>query len=1103
MSVNKAENLAKPFPNTKMMRLLRNGERLGRCNFFQWAGLMRHCGWWNSSLFHLRLLAFASIKGFEELTIKGFEKHEVDFIELVVKDISSKLPAVSADGNLVGMRTRISGMVSSLNAFPNEASMLGIWGMGGIGKTTLARALFDQIRAEFEGSSFVENVRERSNSLLLGLQSLQQQVLRDVFKREDIYVSGVLHGKVEMKKRMYGIKVLVVLDDVDHIDQLKALAGELNWFKSGSKIIITTRDKQVLVAHKVNLIHDASLLTNEEAVCLLSRCAFGKEIPIPGYEVLSKAVVRYAAGLPLTITILGSSLCEAKEHDWIDTIKRLEKIPLKETLQMLELSYMGLDDDCKEIFLDVACIMKGWSRKEAVKALESCGFRAIHGLNVLEKRSLITISKDEDLYMHDHIEEMGRHIVRRSNPDEPERHTRLWIKEEIEDILVNDLGTEATTCITLSGWEVNQKPIIKGLKKMEKLRLLLVNDFMFGIDREFDEDILYLPNSLQYLWWRKYRFCVLPKKFQASNLVALQMPHCSLKQLWEGGERKVLHKLRFLDLSFSLLRTFDLALTPNLETLNLECCRDLVEFHMPLQCPKLKSLNLSDSKLRTVDLRSVPNLEALNLSECPYLVKLNIPSECPKLKSLKASSSKLRSLDLRLVPNIATLNLDGCYHLVELEIPCECPHLINLDDLVELDMPRKCSQLKYLGLSCPAFRSLNLGLGPTSNIETLKQEECDYLDKFDMFLECPQLETLILTIPTLRTLDIGSIRNLKTLDIEGCHNLVELRMPDGCLKLEFINIKRCLELKTLDLRQTPNLKRFRLEECSSLVKLHVPVGSLKKLIGLEAKGFLRFTNLIILRNGGLYPKLTLDGKLVRICPLHPDNNFPKFVFKCSYMEDLHSSMGNIEKLISIGQYSEVPKDLDRLQSLEELTLESTEIKHLPDSICMLKHLKSLNLIRCELLEKLPEDLGRLECLKHLYFTSLMIKHLPDSICMLKYLKHLELYDCELLEKLPQDLGRLECLETLRVEECIVLLDIPNSICRLKRLECFSLFNCKRVEELPNELGRLECLRELDIRGEIDPGLLGERGITYRRLKNGTLRQQHMTTLEEPFYCDVE
>ncbi|KAJ9552228.1 hypothetical protein OSB04_016273 [Centaurea solstitialis] len=152
----------------------------------------------------------ASFSGWDLETIANGQ--EVEFIKIVVNKISLKLPSIgAAEDNLIGMRTRINRVVSSY-ILPDEFCMIGIWGMGGGGKTTLARAIFDQICNEFEGSSFVENVRERSNSLLLGLKSLQQQVLRDVFKKQDIFVNGVLEGKKEIKRKMCCRKVLIVLD---------------------------------------------------------------------------------------------------------------------------------------------------------------------------------------------------------------------------------------------------------------------------------------------------------------------------------------------------------------------------------------------------------------------------------------------------------------------------------------------------------------------------------------------------------------------------------------------------------------------------------------------------------------------------------------------------------------------------------------------------------------------------------------------------------------------------------------------------------------------------------------------------------------------------
>ncbi|KAL7582159.1 TMV resistance protein N [Lactuca sativa] len=202
------------------------------------------------------------------------------------------------------METRVKDAVSSLEIGTDDVRVIGIKGMGGAGKTTLARAVFDQISFRFEAKSFVENVRENSNTSLSGLKSLQNQVLKDVLFDQGINVSSVHDGKIMMKKKMCNRKVLVVLDDVDHIDQLEALAGDLNWLKPGSRIIITTRDEQVLVAHRVKLILDVNLLSEEEAIGLFSRYAFGGEIPIQGYEKLSGEVICYASGLPLTIKVM-------------------------------------------------------------------------------------------------------------------------------------------------------------------------------------------------------------------------------------------------------------------------------------------------------------------------------------------------------------------------------------------------------------------------------------------------------------------------------------------------------------------------------------------------------------------------------------------------------------------------------------------------------------------------------------------------------------------------------------------------------------------------------------------------------------------------------
>nr|GEU54702.1 Toll/interleukin-1 receptor (TIR) domain-containing protein [Tanacetum cinerariifolium] len=219
---------------------------------------------------------------------------------------------LSVDNKLVGMEARINAILSSLEMGTNNVRMIGIKGMGGGGKKTLARAVYDKISIHFEGKSFVENVRKVSKASLSSLKKLQKQIVSNVLNKQDITIDNVHDGTNMMKKMMYGRKVLIVLDDVDNIDQLEVLTG----------------------------------------------------------------------------SFLGGQ----NEPQWINALQRLKTVLFKATMEKLELSYDGLEADYKDIFLDVACILKGWDEEDVIRSLKSRGFHTRNGLIVLEQKSLITIS---------------------------------------------------------------------------------------------------------------------------------------------------------------------------------------------------------------------------------------------------------------------------------------------------------------------------------------------------------------------------------------------------------------------------------------------------------------------------------------------------------------------------------------------------------------------------------------------------------------------------------------------------------------------------------------------------------------------------------------
>jgi len=326
-------------------------------------------------------------------------------------------------------------VISRLNVGSDDVvHMVGIHGIGGIGKSTIARAVYNSISHHFEGfCCFLENVRE--NSRKYGLGHLQQMVLSDILGDEDFKLRNVSNGMPMIEQRLCSKKVLLVLDDVDKIEQLQAIAGAPNWFGLGSRVIITTRGLGLLKHHEVKRTYEVEELNDKEARELLCWNAFKTDKVDSRYTAILNRAVGYASRLPLALEVIGSNLFGKEDDECTRTLDRYDRFPDKKINDILKVSYDSLEEDEGNVFLDIACFFNGHKLADVEDILSAhYGVSVKYSIEELIGKSLIKIDGGL-MTLHYLIQDMGREIVRLESPHEPGKRSRLWFCEDVVQVL--------------------------------------------------------------------------------------------------------------------------------------------------------------------------------------------------------------------------------------------------------------------------------------------------------------------------------------------------------------------------------------------------------------------------------------------------------------------------------------------------------------------------------------------------------------------------------------------------------------------------------------------------------------------------------------------
>nr|AXU93594.1 RPP4/RPP5-like protein [Arabidopsis thaliana] len=995
--------------------------------------------------------------------------NDAHMVEKIANDVSNKLfHPPKGFGDLVGIEDHIEAIKSILCLESKEAKiMVGIWGQSGIGKSTIGRALFSQLSSQFPLRAFV-TYKSTSGSDVSGMKlSWEKELLSEILGQKDIKIDhfGVVEQRLKHKK------VLILLDDVDNLEFLKTLVGKAEWFGSGSRIIVITQDRQFLKAHDIDLVYEVKLPSQGLALKMICRSAFGKDSPPDDFKALAFEVVELAGSLPLGLSVLGSSLKGRDKDEWVKMMPRLRNDSDDKIEETLRVCY---DSNVKELLEDDV------------------------GLTMLVEKSLIRITPDRDIEMHNLLEKLGREIDRAKSKGNPGKRQFLTNFEDIQEGTETLLGIRLPHpgYLTTRSFLIDEK-LFKGMRNLQYLEI------GYWSDGDLPQSLVYLPLKLRLLEWVYCPLKSLPSTFRAEYLVKLIMKNSKLEKLWEGT--LPLGSLKKMNLWYSdnLKEIPDLSLAINLEELNLSECESLVTLPSSIQnAIKLRTLYCSGVLL--IDLKSLEgmcNLEYLSVdcsrmegtqgivyfpsklrlllwNNCPlkrlhsnfkveYLVKLRMEnSDLEKLWDGTQPLGRLKQMFLRgskYLKEIPDLSL--AINLEEVDI-CKCESLVtfpssmqNAIKLIYLDISDckklesfptdlNLESLKYLDLTgCPNLRNF-----PAIKMRNLLQdrneivvEDCFWnknlpagLDYLDCLTRCMPCE---FRPEQLAFLNVRGYKHEKLW--EGIQSLGSLE------RMDLSESENLTEIP--DLSKATNLVNLNLSNCKSLVTLPSTIGTLQKLYTLEMKECTGLKVLPIDVNLSSLKMLDLSG--------------------CSSLRTF--------PLIST--------------SIECLYLENTAIEEVPCCIENFSRLTELLMYCCQRLKNISPNIFRL--------TNLMVADFTDCRGVIKALS-----DATVVATMEDHVSCVPLSENIeytceRFWDALYDDDYKNYVVdwRLRR-ESFSFCNCFKLERDARELILRSCFKHVALPGGEIP-----KYFTYRAYGDSltvTLPQSSLSQYFFPFKACV-
>lgn len=351
---------------------------------------------------------------------------EAEMILKIVMDVSNELPSSDFD-RLVGVEAHVEKMKAMICLESDDVKIVGIWGPAGIGKTTIAKALYKQVSCNFQLKFYKESLERKYKWWItpsptddIDLKTrLEYEIRSGVLDHRGMKIPDLLEAKERLKHQ----RVLLILDDFPD-DELKALGDIIHGLKFGSKVIVTNENLNALRNNGINpnQIYKVAFPSSEEAQQIFSYSAFGQSSPPRGYLEHAVEVTELIAPFPLGLKVLGSALRGKSKEEWTITPAKLRNYSDDNDIKKaIRYASNRLSEKHKTLLKSIVrLIYQRESVNNVILSLAVKDWDVEKGIQTLADLALISISSDEVLTIH-HLVENVLHSVFMIRPDiEPE-----------------------------------------------------------------------------------------------------------------------------------------------------------------------------------------------------------------------------------------------------------------------------------------------------------------------------------------------------------------------------------------------------------------------------------------------------------------------------------------------------------------------------------------------------------------------------------------------------------------------------------------------------------------------------------------------------------